>query len=205
MPLSASQGLDGAFVQPAPDHLPPGPGSKMLPAKEHHGAPERQRDDGSKARLPLAGPPALLCTTDRRRAVELAGEIPGQHRRLKGLVPPDGARADQPVPRLCPPSSCATSPSPMPSQSAHSKTRGEKRPGLNQGRGDAGAGILSTCLLPRRNHLTALREDGHRPLTGVGPFNLHASSGAESNGTLGCGRVVTPKCEDTPRSNVKIS
>ena len=56
-------------------------------------------------------------------------------------------------------------PFPTPSQSAPSKNRGDKPPGLHQGRGNAGAGILPICLLPRRNHLTALRADRRRSLS----------------------------------------
>ncbi len=62
----------------------------------------RDRQDRPETRLPVQGPPPFLCTADGRRALELEGERPRQHRRLQGLVPPHGARADRLVPHLCP-------------------------------------------------------------------------------------------------------
>jgi len=131
VPLSASQGLDGLSFN-RPQIICPRTGSKVLYAKEHHSAPERQRQDRAEARLPLAGHRRSYA---RRTAVERSNsrvkdpatiDVSKGWCRIMGLVPISLFLACALVVR-----NLAISDA---SQSAHSKSRGEKPPGSRRGR-----------------------------------------------------------------------
>ena len=86
---------------------PENPGASRAPpsvlhAADDHRPTRRQRQDRSAPRLPLSRLAPLLCETLRRRAVQRPDQGPRHDRRRPGVVPADGACADEPVLGRCP-------------------------------------------------------------------------------------------------------
>jgi len=128
LPLSASQGLDGALLQQAQIICPPDPAPKCV-CKEHPQCPERQRQDRAEARLPSQAPRRSYA---RRTAVERSNSRvkTGHHRRLKGLCRIMGSCRSACSSLV--PSSCATSPSRCLHRARTRRAEAKSRPGSRE-------------------------------------------------------------------------
>jgi len=128
--VRSSQGLDGALLQQGPQIICPRTRLQSgCSAKEHHSAPSAPtpRPAQKHGLPPSQAHRRALMHADRCRAVELAVKDPATIDVSKGWCRIMGLVPISLFPRLCP-RRAQPPPSPMPSQSAHSKSRGEKPP-----------------------------------------------------------------------------
>ena len=212
----ASMALDR---QPARDPDPArAPAGLLHPADPHH-LTRRRGEDPAKTRLPLSGPPPLLCPPHQRRTRLLHDQRHRQQHHRPRLVPPHGPATPRALDGL-------PARGPQPAHPGRLERPPGRKPAPRGRRATAQDQETPPENLPRQPHrpaLTRTRTLRHAPpLTSTPPASPHAQTRAEprpahpaaamhqetntgSGHTARRPRNVRPKREHGPHRNVKTT